>query len=99
MAEPSYVAMSPHNYNSTVLGLAATVQASATMPNFLITEYFVPYEELGKKVSSPLVQSGGYIPLPTAPGLGIEIDESAFNQFAYQRFPTRALRTWRDEGP
>jgi len=99
MAEPNYVAMSPHNYNSTVLGLAATVQASATMPNFLITEYFVPYEELGTKVSSPLIQSGGYIQLPDAPGLGIEIDETAFNEFAYQRFPTRALRTWKDEGP
>jgi len=99
MAEPNYVAMSPHNYNSTVLGLAATVQAAATMPNFLITEYFVPYEELGMKVSNPLVQSGGYIQLPTGPGLGIEIDETTFDQFAYQRFPTRALRTWRDEGP
>ena len=51
------------------------------------------------KVSNPLVQSDGYIPLPTAPGLGVEIDESAFDQFTYQRFPTRSLRTWKDEGP
>ena len=33
MAEPFLVAVSPHNYNSTVLALAATVHASATMPN------------------------------------------------------------------
>ena len=38
MAEPYFVAVSPHNYNSTTLALAATVQASATMPNFIITE-------------------------------------------------------------
>ena len=41
MAEPYFVAVSPHNYNSTTVGLAATLQASAVMPNFLITEYFV----------------------------------------------------------
>src|SRR5437764_2446838 len=43
MAEPSLVAVSPHNYNSTMTGLAATVHAAATMPNFLITEYFVNF--------------------------------------------------------
>ena len=31
MAEPFLVAVSPHNYNSTVLALAATVHASAGM--------------------------------------------------------------------
>jgi L-alanine-DL-glutamate epimerase-like enolase superfamily enzyme len=41
MAEPHHIAISPHNYNSTTVGLAATLQAAAGMPNFLITEYFV----------------------------------------------------------
>ena len=41
MAEAYFVTMAPHNYNSTTVGLAATVQAASVMPNFLITEYFV----------------------------------------------------------
>ena len=43
MAEPSLVVVSPHNYNSTMIGLAATCQVSAVMPNFLITEYFANF--------------------------------------------------------
>ena len=39
MAEPYFVAVSPHNYNSTTVGLAATLQVSLAIPNFLITEY------------------------------------------------------------
>src|SRR5262245_14297937 len=51
MAEPHHVAVSPHNYNSTTVGLAATLQAAAGMPNFLITEYFVNFEEVGRAIS------------------------------------------------
>ena len=47
MAEPYLVAVSPHNYNSTTVGLAATLQVSAAIPNFLITEYFVNFEARG----------------------------------------------------
>ncbi|MDP8922421.1 MAG: mandelate racemase/muconate lactonizing enzyme family protein, partial [Chloroflexota bacterium] len=98
MAEPSYVAVSPHNYNSTTAGLAATVHASATMPNFLITEYFVNFEPIGKEVTtSVLVQEGGYVRIPTAPGLGVDFDEDALRARAYQHFPDRRLRTPADE--
>src|SRR5690606_14135612 len=40
-AETEMVAVSPHNYNSTLMALSATVHASACMPNFTITEYFL----------------------------------------------------------
>jgi len=100
MAEPYFVAVSPHNYNSTVLGLASTVHASATMPNFIITEYFLPLVEFGDKVSpNQLKPKNGYIDLPTAPGLGVDIDESALAQFAAKPYPLRKLRTPADEGP
>jgi galactonate dehydratase len=70
------VAVSPHNYNSTSLALAATLQASATMPNFLITEYFVPLEEISRKVApDAFVPQGGLLALPSGPGLGITVDE------------------------
>ena len=42
MAEPNYVAVAPHNYNSTTVALAATLQVCACIPNFLITEYVFP---------------------------------------------------------
>src|SRR5206468_5033563 len=51
MAEPHHVAVSPHNYNSTTVGLAATLHASAGMPNFLITEYFVNFEDVGRAIN------------------------------------------------
>ncbi len=41
MAQPHAVAMAPHNYNSTLVGLAATVQLSAMIPNFWIAECFI----------------------------------------------------------
>lgn len=92
MAEPHLVAVSPHNYNSTTLALAATVHASATMPNFIITEYFLPFVELGDEVCpNQLKPVDGYIPLPTAPGLGVDIDEAAVARHPYKAFPKRTL--------
>ena len=100
MAEPYFVAVSPHNYNSTTLGLAATIQVSATMPNFLITEYFLNLEDFGKDITvNPFEVNNGYIELPETPGLGIEIDESSLAKYPYQEFPPRAIRQFRDEGP
>ena len=55
-AETEAIAVSPHNYNSTTLALSATVHASACMPNFIITEYFLPFEEIGAS-SAPMCSS------------------------------------------
>jgi len=78
MAEPSFVTVSPHNYNSTTVGLAATLQIAAAIPNFLITEYFVNFEARGRDVARPgFVVQDGYITVPSTPGLGIELDEAA----------------------
>ena len=98
MAEPSFIAMSPHNYNSTVLALAATVHASATMPNFIITEYFLPLVAFGDKVCpNQLKPRNGYIDLPTAPGLGVDIDEAALAKYPGKAYAPRALRHPGDE--
>lgn len=98
MAEPYHVVVSPHNYNSTTIGLAATLQVCAGMPNFLIAEYFVNFEEAGKEiVDSAFEPVDGYIELPTRPGLGIDLDLEALACYPYQRFPQRSLRTPADE--
>ena len=98
MAEPYLVAMSPHNYNSTLVALAATVHASAVMPNFIITEYFLPFVEFCDRISpNQLKPKGGYIDLPTAPGLGVDVDEDALKRFPAKPYATRTLRRPGDE--
>ncbi len=52
MAQPQAVVMAPHNYNSTLMGLAATVHLSAVIPNFRIAEYFVNFQDLCRDIST-----------------------------------------------
>jgi galactonate dehydratase len=100
MAEPYLVVVSPHNYNSTTIGLAATLQVAACMPNFLITEYFVNFRERGDDIAvDPFRVENGYIQLPTGPGLGLDLKEEELTKHPYREFPPRALRHASDEGP
>jgi galactonate dehydratase len=92
MAEPYYVAVSPHNYNSTTIGLAASLQAAAVMTNFLILEYFLSFESMGRQIAvDPFRVEEGYIRLPTTPGLGLELDEEALARNTYKEFPKREI--------
>ena len=100
MAEPYYVVVSPHNFNSTTLGLAATLQVSAAIPNFLITEYFVNLEDFGRDIAkTPFKVENGYIPVPDAPGIGIDLDETRLSAYPYKPFPPRSPRQYWEEGP
>jgi len=100
MAEPYYVAISPHNYNSPTIGLAATIQAAAVMPNFLISEYFVNFGEIGDAIAvNPFKVEDGYIKLPSGPGLGLQIKEEALADFPFREFPPRKFRIYSEEGP
>ena len=100
MAEPYGVVVSPHNYNSTTIGLAATLQVSACIPNFLITEYFVNFEDRAQEVAvQPFEVKDGYIQLPEGPGLGLELRQEVLETYPYRDFPLRTLPTYRDEGP
>jgi galactonate dehydratase len=99
MAEPHYVGVSPHNFNSTVSAQAATVHVAATMTNFIIQECFIAFLDQGRRVARQLEVKDGCIELPTDPGLGVEIDERALGEFPYKQFDQRAFRTYKDEGP
>jgi len=99
-AESETIAVSPHNYNSTTMALSATVHASACMPNFIITEYFLPFEELGQRLCPNVLRPvDGYIALPDGPGLGLNVDEKAVRAAKGKRFPARTFRSLADEGP
>jgi galactonate dehydratase len=73
MAEAYYAAVAPHNPLGPI-SLAACIQLDATIPNFIAQEQV----SLGEGyLKQPFVVKDGYIDLPTAPGLGIELDEEA----------------------
>ena len=99
-AETYSVALAPHGNNSTTIGLAASLQVAACVPNFLIMEYPVAWEPYAKEISvKPLLPSNGEIALPTGPGLGLELDEAALAKDPYQGGRRRALATPADEWP
>lgn len=98
-AETEMIAVSPHNYNSTTLALSATVHAAVWMPNFIITEYFVTYEELGHEICrNPLKPVNGYIDIPEGPGLGIEVNEAAVRARPFKAYGRRKFRTTESDG-
>ncbi|MBM3758674.1 MAG: galactonate dehydratase [Acidobacteria bacterium] len=73
MAEAYYAAIAPHNPLGPI-SLAAGLQISASIPNFLIQEQV----SLGEGyLKNPLKVSNGYLELPALPGLGVELDENA----------------------
>ena len=87
MAQPQAVVMAPHNYNSVLMGFAATLHVCAVIPNFLIAEYFVNFEEACGAIATQQIKvEDGFAELPTAPGLGVDIDVAKLEQRPYQEF-------------
>lgn len=74
MAETYYASLAPHNPYGP-LNLAACLQIDACTPNFLIQEFVDPTGLGAGYLKQPWVIKEGYIDLPTAPGLGVEVDE------------------------
>ncbi|PTM39859.1 mandelate racemase/muconate lactonizing enzyme family protein [Bosea sp. 124] len=100
MAQPHAIAISPHNYNSTIVGLAATVHLSAIIPNFLIAECFINLTEACDEIGSPgLTVKDGWVDLPTAPGLGVDIDVERLRKRPYKDFPHKDMRQYWEEFP
>jgi galactonate dehydratase len=81
MAEANYVVVAPHNPMGPV-ATTVNVHFAACTPNFLILEYH-PDDESPRKdlLQEPLMVQDGYIPLPTKPGFGIELNEEAFRHY------------------
>ena len=72
MAEAHYASIAPHNPLGPI-SLAAGLQLAASIPNFMCQEQV----SLGEGyLKTPFVVKGGYVELPTGPGLGIELDEA-----------------------
>ena len=74
MAEVYYMHIMPHCAIGPV-ALAACMQVDAVTPNFLIQESVGP-DWLMDVIEEPWPVNGGYIELPTQPGLGFTINEA-----------------------
>jgi galactonate dehydratase len=103
MAQPHAVAVAPHNYNSTLVGLAATVQLAALIPNFWIAECFINLKPACDAIAvAPLVVQDSFVELPTVPGHGIDIDLEKLRAHPYRDMGTRtgkALCSYTEEFP
>ena len=84
MAHAYYIPVSPHSAGGPIL-TAASIQLEATIPNFLLHEFFSPdmpyYREIVKEPFP--VMKDDFIELPTKPGLGIELNEEALGNRPY----------------
>ena len=100
MAEPYAVAVAPHGNNSTTVGLAASLQVATCIPNFLIMEYPVSWEPFANELAkNPFKVEQGRIALPTAPGIGIDLDEEALAKYPYKGTNRRVLLSPDEERP
>ncbi|MBO6541394.1 MAG: mandelate racemase/muconate lactonizing enzyme family protein [Rhizobiaceae bacterium] len=77
LAEVHNVRVAPHNYGST-LATAVSAQLCASIPNFMVLECFPDHHlEPGylPVLRNPLEDTlrDGHLPVPTAPGLGVEL--------------------------
>jgi galactonate dehydratase len=76
MAETYYAQIAPHLYCGPIEG-AANIQISACTPNFLILESIQRWGGFHAEIlKTPIVWEDGYVIPPTAPGLGVELDEA-----------------------
>jgi L-alanine-DL-glutamate epimerase-like enolase superfamily enzyme len=84
MAETHYAQIAPHLYCGPVVG-AANLQLAACSPNFLILESILDWGGFhGQILKSPMRWEDGYVIPPTAPGLGVELDEAVADAHPYQ---------------
>ncbi|WP_280218592.1 mandelate racemase/muconate lactonizing enzyme family protein [Nocardia neocaledoniensis] len=74
-AETHYTLIAPHNVGGPVL-TAANLHLAACTPNFKIQEHFNDFADEHVKNVAPGCPAvvDGYFALPTAPGLGVELD-------------------------
>ena len=93
MAEAHYVQIAPHLYCGPIEA-AANIQLATCSPNFLIQESIETFGGFHAEIlKSPIRWENGYIIPPTAPGLGVELDEEVAAAHPYtgeEVFPVMA---------
>jgi 2-dehydro-3-deoxyphosphogalactonate aldolase len=76
LADCHYAQIAPHLYSGPVLG-AANIQLATCTTNFLILEGIGRWDGIhAALLQQPIHWEDGYVIPPTAPGLGVELDEA-----------------------
>ena len=85
LAEAHHAGVVPHNPLGPV-STAACLQLAACIPNFALQEYPLGEDRPPKSeiVKSVLKREGGYLLIPDAPGIGIELAEDAAERYPYR---------------
>jgi L-alanine-DL-glutamate epimerase-like enolase superfamily enzyme len=82
MCQDHHLLMVSHGWN-TAIGVAADLHLAAAMPNARYVEYLTPAPYIEEIITRPFqVDSEGFLAIPTAPGLGIELNRDALRRFA-----------------
>lgn len=88
-AETAQIAFAPHNPSGPVAN-AATLQLAATTPNFTLLETMATEVTWRAEVADESHQiTKGRAHISRAPGLGVDLDESALARFPYVRHDLR----------
>ena len=95
MAEIHNMAIAPHNAAGPI-GVAASLHVIATIPNLLICE---GGHRRGEGLfETPLVFKDGFVELPTAPGLGVDMADEAIERVRDETFRLRGMFRHQDDG-
>ena len=79
MAEAHYVGFQPHNPYGPLCSIAS-LHVDACTPNFMIQEGGIHPWFQDACIGDFPIQKDGFLPLPTAPGLGVEMNEDWLRQ-------------------
>jgi len=92
MAEDHGTRLIPHGWN-TAVGLAADLQLAAALPHTDLVEYLTGSPFVDEVASGGWkLDAEGMLPIPQGPGLGIEINFDALEQFTGPQSSLLALR-------
>jgi 2-dehydro-3-deoxyphosphogalactonate aldolase len=84
MAETHYAQIAPHLYCGPIEG-AANIQISTCTPNFLILESIQTWGGFHSEIlKKPIQWEDGYVIPPSAPGLGVELNEEVAAKHPYE---------------
>lgn len=85
LADTYNIPVTPHIGGGGILSIAATIQFSAAIPNFLIMEHSPGGYEMKGQITTrkPTVQDGAFV-LDDTPGIGVTIDTEALEAFTIE---------------